>query len=160
MGCHHSLDASFDECVEGVEVDGVDVFLCVVDDRKVEMAVGLGVAVSGKMLRHSHNPLALEATHIGDSLLRHRLSILAERAHADDGVLGVGVEVNHRGEVDMHPQLPALASDFGSHLLNEIVILVRHGTHKHLLGEGIAVFQSHPKSVLGIGGDEEGHFRD
>ena len=84
------------------ELDRVHALALHADDRKLQMGVDLGVAVSGKVLARGDRSVLLEAPNERRSHLGHGFRILAERADVDDGVVGVVVYVQHGRERNVH----------------------------------------------------------
>ena len=55
VGGHNTLNAGLNHSLERIEVDRIDISLGVLDKRKIQMAVSLGVAVTGEMLGHGYH---------------------------------------------------------------------------------------------------------
>jgi hypothetical protein len=67
------------------------------------MGVGGSFPVAREVLRSCQNPGILEAAKGGQAHSGYNLRVVAVRAVADDGVCGIGADVEHRGEVPIDP---------------------------------------------------------
>ena len=97
------------------------------------MRILVGVAVPGKMLARGEHAMLLNAVdqrraHVGDEV-----RILAERAHADDGIRRIVVDVEHRRERDVNAERAALERGDAPLLVRERRIA--RGAEPHLVGE-------------------------
>ena len=97
------------------------------------MGIGIGIAMPRKMLGCGDDAMLLQTLHIGHALEHYILLVLSERAHPNDRVGRIGVDVDHRGKVHVYADPFALFCDGGTHLINEFVIL--DGAQCHLVWE-------------------------
>jgi hypothetical protein len=104
---------------EGHELDAVEPRGRTGDARELEMRVLLGVAVSGKVLARSEHPVLLDAAHEGGAELRDELRILAEGPEADDRILRVVVDVEHRRERHVDAECAPFERRGATHLVRE-----------------------------------------
>ena len=72
-------------------------------DRQPEVGVDLRGAVAREVLRAGCDSALLQAAHEGGDVVRDEQGIGPERAHADDRVQRVGVDVGDRREVVRDP---------------------------------------------------------
>ena len=72
-------------------------------DRQPEVGVDHGGAVAREVLGAGCDPTLLQASHEGGDVARDEQRIGPERAHADDGIERVGVDVGDRREVVRDP---------------------------------------------------------
>ena len=86
--------------LEGDELDGAQSIRRMLDDRKLDMRIGGGVAVAGKMFSARRHARALQLFDDHAAELCHDLGLLAERAIADDRILRIRVDVEHRRVVE------------------------------------------------------------
>ena len=86
--------------LERRELDGAQSIRRMLDDRKLEMGIGRGVAVPGKMFAAGRHARALQLFDDHAAELRHDFGLLAERAVADDRIFRVRVDVEHRRVVE------------------------------------------------------------
>ena len=75
-----------------------------------EMRVLLGVAVAWKVLSSRDHSVILQAVNERSAHVGDQMRILAERAHADDGIRRVVVHVQHRSERDVDADRSAFES--------------------------------------------------
>ena len=77
--------------------------------RQPEMRIDAGVAVTRKMLAAGDDFLRLHRQHEWQSRLDHGLRRRSESTRADDRVCGVGVDVEHRREIEVEAEARQLA---------------------------------------------------
>ena len=93
MPRYHAHKAVGNEAAERIQVNIVELFARPADERQCVVRVGTGVAVAGKMLGRGNDVLRLQPAHIGRRFSRHIFFAFAKRAVANDGVLGIAVDV-------------------------------------------------------------------
>ena len=157
VGHHDAPHAGGEEAAEGVQVDGVDIGEGVVDDGQLEVTVFVGVAMAGEMLGHSHDSLALLSEGVHDGEACHTLRVGAEGAGADDGVVGVGVDVGHWGEVDMDAHLAALAPYLFTHTVDDAVSILGELTEARVAGKGVHVIEAHTEPPFAVDAHHQRH---
>ncbi len=89
------------------------------DERKCEVRVDGGVAVSGEVLCARRHPRALKAAHEGGDMPRDELCVGAERADSDHGVLRIRVDVGDGREVEVDARICKLRTERRCHALGE-----------------------------------------
>src|SRR5437763_16803148 len=109
MKRHDSTHASVNRRPEGDKLDAIEACRRGVDARELEMGVLLRVAVPGKVLPGGEHSIVLNAVHERRAELGDQLRILSERPEADDGILRIIVDVEHRSKRDMDAECSALA---------------------------------------------------
>ena len=77
------------------ELDRVEPIGRMLDERQLEVRVGAGVAVPGKVLAAGRDAFACSVSMMHRAEPRDILGRLGQRAVADDRVLRVGVDVEH-----------------------------------------------------------------
>ena len=92
---------------------------------------------------------------ISGHLAGHQIRTSSERAHVDDWILRVDVDVGHGGKVDLHTQLLALASHLTTVGIEQTIIL--YAAQHHVLGEGRQLLEPHSQPPLSIKGHQERH---
>ena len=157
VGSHNPLHAGINQLLEGIEVDGVHIFTGVIDDRQVEMAVGLGVAMTGEMLGDSHHSRALQPFHILYAQLGYTLGVGTKRARPYNRVVGIAVDINHWGKIDMDSHVLALQAYLPSHIVQQGVHLMWQQAKFGVLWEGVTIFQPHSQSPFGIDAYQQRH---
>ena len=95
------------------------------DDRQREVAVDLGVAVSGKVLAAREHVGPLQAAHERDAGAHHGARVGAERAIADDRVFGLRVDVEDRREVEVEADGAELGPDRGRRRHHQVEVAER-----------------------------------
>ncbi len=104
---------------------GLFELLCrAVEHRKRMVRVGIRVAVSGKMFADRHDAAIGQSTRKSHSKTAYPLGILAKRTIADDRVARVGIDIEHRGEVDSYAEFAALSRHFASVVIQQIVVAI------------------------------------
>ena len=129
MSDHHTADSVVGQMLEGEEVDTVDVLLGVIDDRQIEVAVDIGIAVSGEVFCDSNNAKSLHSRGIESRLACHTFFVFAEGAATDDGVERVVVDVADRSEIGVDAHFAALACNFSTEKRDEGVVAARQCAH-------------------------------
>ena len=100
---HDRCDLRRDRSPERHELDVIQPAPIVLDDGQLIVRIGTRIAVAGEMLAARREPGAL---HGGDD---HRtqpgdhVRFASQRAIADDGIRGVGVDIEHRRVVERDP---------------------------------------------------------
>ena len=97
---HDRRDAGVDGGLERHELDLAQPIGRMLDERQLEMRIGARVAVAGKMLAARGDAFRLQRPDDRAAEPRDLLGLLGERAIADDRVLRVGVDVEHRRVVE------------------------------------------------------------
>ena len=77
--------------------------------RQPEMRIDAGVAVTRKMLAAGYDSSRLHRQHEWQSRLDHGLGRRSESTRADDRVCGIGVDVEHRREIEVEAEARQLA---------------------------------------------------
>ena len=111
--CYHNA-AKTGVCVvlERQKVDGLYACERTAYGRKRLVGVFFCIAVTWEVFRNGKHATVFQSFGISDSLTRHIDRVFSERAGADDRVVGVAVDVNCRGEVDMNAGFSAFTSHF------------------------------------------------
>ena len=141
----------------GEKVAAGELLFALFQHGQVQMAVHVGVAVSGEVFRHRYHAVVLHTFDILQAFLRHYFGIFAERARSDNGILGVGVHIHAGGEVHVYAHFLALRGYGFGHLVNKGV--VADGAHHHLAGEGVGVGEAHAQTPFGIEADKQRSLR-
>ena len=98
------------------------------------MRVGVGVAVSGKVLGSGHHAELVRAFDVGGGHLANLRRVFAERARVDDRIVGIGVHVHVGKPVPLHADGAGLHGGDASGLAGEVGITggaERHGVRKY-----------------------------
>ncbi len=109
------------------------------------------------MLGYRHHPLTLLPKSIHDTQLADTFAVDAERAGAYHGILGIGVDVHHRSEVDMDTHHAALAANLLSHTVDNAVSIMVKLTEDCVAWETVHVLQSHSQSPFAIDAYQQRH---
>ena len=117
------------------------------------MRIGTGVPVSGKVLGDGDDTRRGQAASIGCCLSTNAAGRFAEGAGADDGVVGVGVDVSNGREVDVDAQEAAFVTDDLADTVGEV--LVASGTEDEVGGVLGDAGYSSPNAVFGVYADEQ-----
>ena len=102
VGGHEHLRARLDAAGKGQQVLPQQGLPVLVHPGQACVAVGGGVAVAGKVLEAGDGPGLRQSFQKGSPLLCDGLWIVGEGADADDRVLRVGIDVQHRRKVHIH----------------------------------------------------------
>jgi len=122
---HERGDASADGGAKGGELYLIEAIASVAHDRQREVAVHLGVAMSGKVLSARENVRSLQTADERDTGSHHGSCIGAECAIADDRVFGLRVDVENRSEVQVEPDGAELGPHRGGRRHHQIEIAER-----------------------------------
>ena len=76
-----------------------------------------------EMLTHSHNTTVLKTAGKRYGMTGNEFGTLAERSGADDGILGVIVDVEHRGKINLNAHSAALACHLSTILIEQHVVV-------------------------------------
>ena len=121
------------------------------------MAVDVGVAVPGEVLdRRGHARVSLEAGHLGRGQRRGEPGVRAERAHPDDGVGGVAVDVRDRRQVLVDAHRAQVLAGHPRSLASEPRVTCgaqRHGAREANRRRS----QPLDDAVFLVSGDQDGH---
>ena len=136
MRRHDERDARLDGRPERYELDGPQPVRRMLDDGKLDVGVGRGIAVSGKMLAARRHAGSLQLLDDHAAQPGNRFRFRAEGAIADDGVLRVCVNIEHRRVVERDPHGRQFGGQRTSELPGErgIVAPPQH-RHRRPLGE-------------------------
>ena len=156
MAQHDGVDAGADGLAERPQLHAVEPRAVGVQGGELQMGIGRSVAVSGIMLHRRQQAARVRALHESRGHAAHQLRVLAVRAHVDDRVGGVGVDVRHRREGPVHAERAAFA---GGHLAREARVRLRaRGPHRHGRGQrDHAPADAEVHAALHVGGDDQRH---
>ena len=93
------------------------------------MGVGAGVPVAGEMLQAAVDAGFRESADVGGDQRGGDGGLVAEGPRADDDVVGVGVDVGHRGEVDVEAVSAQVGPDAVRSVVGRLRASGRHGGH-------------------------------
>ena len=105
------------------------------------------------MFAYRENSTILQASRIGNNLLRNRLWISAKRADIDNGILGIDIDIGYWGEIDLYAQFAALTSHLPAISIEEAVIT--DATQNHIFRECRQLLHAHGQSPLAIKGHQQ-----
>ncbi len=105
-----------------------------VDERHGVVRVDARVAVAREVLGAGGHARRLHAGDVGGGVPGDQVGAGAEGAHADDRVVGVGVDVGGRGPVEVDAAGGEPAAQFRGHLPGEPDVV--HRTEGEVAGEG------------------------
>jgi hypothetical protein len=117
------------------------------------VAVEAGVPVSREVLAAGDDRVVVEPTDDRSAEVRDLGRIRRDRAIADDRVLGVAVDVEHRREVQVEPRGGELPATHGAHLVGE-GHRVDHAELRHLREDGERLRQPMHRAPLLVDADE------
>ena len=154
---HDAAQSLVDVMLEGRQFHFVQSIHGVRKLRQSGVRIGLGVAMTGEMLADSQNASVLQTTCVTRCREADKLWVVAECACADDGILGVGVDIEHGSKVHLDAQLAALATHFVAiHVAQRVahvgIDLAERPVPRVL--DGIA--QSHGQSPFDVHADHHG----
>ena len=99
---HHGRPHSVVKHVlEGCQLHRIQPRPVMEDGREGGMGVAVAVSVAGKVLGRGQNPLILQTVGIGLSESTDPLDRFPEASASNDGIDGVGVDVDNRCKIDM-----------------------------------------------------------
>lgn len=119
------------------ELDGAQPIGGMLDHGKVEMRVDARVAMAGEVLAARRDAVRLERPNDDRAQPRHLLRTLTERAVADHGILGIGMNVEDRRKIEGDPDGPQFDGERAGKILGEaIVAALPQRAHRGPFGEG------------------------
>ena len=121
------------------------------------MAVGLRIAMTGKVFGHSHHTLALHSFHVLYAQVGHPLRHLTERTYPNHRVVRIAVHIHHRGKVHMYTHIMALPSYLLPHIIQQRVHFFGKQAEIRIIGKRVAVLQPHSQPPLGIDTHQQRH---
>ena len=130
MRSHDRLDAGPDSLGERIELHLFQSGDIGVDRRHEIVRVQGRVAVPRKMLGRGDHAVSLAAPDKGGGQAANALRPLSERARADDGVVGVDVDVHDRRVGHMDSQSSSFDSRDFSHLVGQVFGIRRPERHE------------------------------
>ena len=101
VGGHDHGNIGFDGGFEGFEFDVLESIHVVVDFGEIGVAVEEGVSVPREVFSAGDDAAVDEALHGGDGEFDDLFRRRSEGASGDDGILGIGVNIEDRCEVDV-----------------------------------------------------------
>ena len=150
---HHRADTGGDAGPERRQLDLLEPFARVRDDRQAEVTVDVGVAVTGEMLERRNHATGGEAARIRHREGRDLRGILAEGAGVDHGIARVVVDVDDGREVDVNAHRPRF--DGGDPAGLERQTLIAGGAEGHGARKRRGAGDTESGAGLEIGGDEQ-----
>ena len=111
MSTHHDVRTVLNGLLEGRQLEVLEVAHVLVDHREVDVRVQVGVPVTRKVLETPHHTHRVQTLEECDGVSRDRVRISRERAVADDGVVGVRVDIGAWRPVEVEAHRPKLGSD-------------------------------------------------
>ena len=155
VGDHHPAHAMVKGVLERSQLHRVQPCPIVQNGRQCGVRVAVAVAMSWKMLGGGQHPLVLKAVGVGLPQLGHPLHGLAEASAANHRVDRVGVDVHHRGEVDVDARgAKALPHHLPKH---SDQFLVARGAQRHGPRKRARAVETHAQPPFGVGGHHQGH---
>jgi D-glycero-alpha-D-manno-heptose-7-phosphate kinase len=94
-----------------LELHGTETIRRMFDDRQLQMRVGDRIPVAGEVLSAGGHALSLQPPDDGACEPRHVGGVFAERAVPDDGISGIGVDVEDRRVIERDPDGGDLPSE-------------------------------------------------
>ena len=166
VGRHHRVHAGRHGPPEGHQLHRLQALPVRGHDRELDVRVGAGVTVTWKVLRRGEHAALSRALDVRRPQPRHRLRVLAEGTGVDDGVLGIRVDVENRGEVQVHAESARLHRRDAPVFVGEGRIADGPEGHRGreagatALGEQggkrVGVVDAHPRAaVLEVRGDQQ-----
>ena len=129
MGGHDTAHPCVNGILKGPQFDRVQPDGVVVDNRKRKVRVRIRVTVAGKVLAGCDAAVVLNAAHERRAQVRHAARVFAKRAHVDDGVVRIVVDVQDRRERDMNPDGARLNGSDSPHFVGQRAVVRR--AHRH-----------------------------
>ena len=149
VGDHHPAHAVVEGVLERGQFHRIQPPTVVQNGGQGGVRIAVAVAMTRKMLGGGEHPLVLEAVGVGLPQLGHPFHRLPETAAANHRVDRVGVDVHHRGEVDMHARgAEALSDHLPEHPDQS---LVAGGAQRHGPRERARAVQAHAQPPFGVG---------
>ena len=127
------------------------------DGGQVEMRVDLSIAVAGEMFGRGKRAVFFNAADVCFDERRNPLRIFAERAHVDDGVVGVAVYVRDGRENPVHANGPRFGRGNAS---DRVGVLGTAGrSNGHGMRKRRAILEAHGGAAFEIRRKEQGDAR-
>ena len=129
-------DVGLDRRAERDELHRLDAIGRMLDERQLMVRVGARVAMAGKMLSARRDPRLLQRRDDPPAQPGHVLGPIGQRAVADDRILRVGENVEHRRVVERDPDRLELGGERAREPFGERLVAApseRH--HRRPLGE-------------------------
>lgn len=154
MGDHHAANAVLGQKLERIQFEAVEPDRIVGDDGKIEMRVGIGVAVAREMFGAGQQTAVLHTQHKLKTFGGHVVAIFAEGAVVDHRVGRVVIDVGHGCKTDLNAQPAALARHFTAEIVQQRIIADGPEHQLARVGDG-RLLETHAQSVLRIHRDHE-----
>ena len=156
MRGHDGVHSGCDRGAERLQLHRLDAIVIGIQPRERQMAILGRVAVPGEMLsRHQHGILSIRMR-AGDVSLneaRYLSRVLAKRSNVDDRIVGVVIDVGHRGEQPVDAHRARVASGIRPFLTHGRQIM--RGGKGHAVRPRRGGVHSHGSASLEIRGDEQ-----
>ena len=111
MGGHEHGNSGAYGCFKRFEFDVAQSLYVVSDDRCIEVAVQVCVAMSGKVFSAGDDTFVKEALHEGEGVVADALRRGAEGAFADDGIVRIGMDVEDGGKIEIEAEVSEGSGD-------------------------------------------------
>ena len=144
MTRHHRADARVNGRLKRNKLDCVQALATNIDLRKSAVRIDRGVAVSGKVFCGRNHARGLGAFGESRGKSRNLSRIFSVRAHVDDGIRGVVVDVNDRRKNLMYSECACFAS--GDLALPARVFRITSRAHCHVPGEVHRIVKAHARA--------------
>ncbi len=138
VGRHHAGDLGLDGRSEGGQLDPLHALEVEVEAGQGEVAVEVGVAVTGEMFCTGRHAQALHGRDKGPGVGADRVRVTGEAAVADHRVVRVAVDVDHRREVEVEATVEQLQRQGAGEAARVGGIAAAQAAHGRPLGPGIA----------------------
>ena len=102
MGDHDGIHATLNSFLERGQFDGLQMRDIAVHAGDAEVGIGIGIAVSRKVLGSSEHASCMCAADVSSKQIAHLLGIFSKGTRVDDGICGIGVDVRYRKEIPVH----------------------------------------------------------
>ena len=155
VGHHHRPHAAVERVFERGEFNRVEPRPIVADRGQRFVGIAVAVSVSWEVLGRGQHVHVLKSIRVGLSEQAAPFDRLAKASAANHGVGGVGVDVDHRREIHVHPGRPQALPHGLPKQPNQF--WVSRGTERHRPGKGPRAVKAHAQTPFRIGSDHQRH---
>ena len=127
---HYSTQTILYQRTIGIQLQTIQTLFGKWNKRHSFMTIGIGISMTRKMFGTSQNSVLLKAIHKCHRIEQNSFPILSKRSIADNGVLGIVVDIHNRRKAKMNAHSFQLTGTFFSKFFN--LIDISYCTQGHL----------------------------
>src|SRR5712691_11923930 len=151
MGNHDGIHATLDSFLERWQFDGLQMRDIAVHTGDTEVRIGIGIAVSRKMLGGSEHASCMCAADVSSKQFADLLGIFSKGTRVDDGICGSGVDIRYRKEIPVHADGTCFLRCEPAEIFG--IFRFAGGSKGHRMREDSGSIQTHGNTPLKISGE-------